>query len=48
MTHAIPATTKKTMTTDPRTGHYGTTSDPRAGARFKEFVAVQLQPDDAR
>ena len=46
--NAIPATTKKTMTTNPRTGHYGTTSDPRAGARFNQFVTVQIQPKDAR
>ena len=46
--NAIPATTKKTMTTNPRTGHYGTTSDPRAGKRFNQFVTVQTQPKDAR
>ena len=46
--NAIPATTKKTMTTNPRTGHYGTTVDPRANARFAAFVTVQEQPKDAR
>ena len=46
--NAIPATTKKTMTTNPRTGHYGTTVDPRANARFSSFVTVQEQPKDAR
>ena len=46
--NAIPATTRKTMTTNPRTGHYGTTIDPRANARFASFVTVQEQPKDAR
>ena len=46
--NAIPATTRKNMFTNPRTGHYGTTSNPRAGERFNQFVTVQTQPKDAR
>ena len=46
--NAIPATTRKNMFTNPRTGHYGTTTNPRAGARFNQFVTVQNQPKDAR
>ena len=45
--NAIPATTRKNMYTNPRTGHYGTTSDPRAGERFNKFVTVQIQPKNA-
>ena len=33
----VPAGVRKTMTTNPRTGHYGTTKDYRADWRFEEF-----------
>ena len=33
----VPAGVKKTMTTNPRTGHYSTTKDYRADWRFEEF-----------
>jgi len=49
--NALPATTRKTMTTDPRTGHYNTTKDPRAAARLREFgggITVSKQPDELR
>ena len=36
--NGIPAGVKKVMTTNPRTGHYGTTPDPRARRRMNTFL----------
>ena len=46
--NGIPATTEKQMYTNPRTGHYGTTKDPQAAARFNGFAGISVQPQDAR
>ena len=49
--NAIPPTVHKTITTNPRTGHYNTTKDPNAAARMAEFggaITISRQPDDAR
>ena len=35
--NAIPATTKKALTTDPRTGHFGTTKNVKGDARVAEI-----------
>jgi len=35
--NGIPAGVKKVMTTNPRTGHYGTTNDFRANRKLEEF-----------
>ena len=35
--NAIPATTRKTMTTNPRTGHYGTTKNVKGNDRIAEI-----------
>ncbi|MBQ6352275.1 MAG: acetylxylan esterase [Lentisphaeria bacterium] len=35
--NAIPATTKKLMSTSPFTGHYGTTANPKAAKRLEEL-----------
>ena len=35
--NAIPATTKKLMSTSPFTGHYGTTANPKAKKRLEEL-----------
>jgi cephalosporin-C deacetylase-like acetyl esterase len=35
--NAIPATTKKTMTTNPRTGHFGTTKEIKGDSRIAEI-----------
>ncbi len=35
--NAIPSSTNKTMCTSPFTGHYGTTSNPKAAKRLKEL-----------
>jgi len=47
--NAIPSGTKKHMSTNPLTGHYGTTSDPCANAKIRElfsFVKVSNHPID--
>ena len=36
--NALPETTKKAITTDPATGHFGTTVNTRGNARFREFL----------
>ena len=36
--NALPETTKKAITTDPATGHFGTTVNTRGNARFNEFL----------
>ena len=36
--NAIPATTKKALTTDPRTGHFGTTKNVKGNARVDEIL----------
>ena len=49
--NAIPKTTKKIMTTNPLTGHYGTTSDVNGSERLRKLfrqVVVSAQPSDAR
>jgi len=46
--NAIPETTEKMMTTNPKTGHYYTTKDPRAAARFQGFTGVSAQPADSK
>ena len=35
--NAIPATTKKSLTTNPRTGHFGTTKDIKGSSRIAEI-----------
>ena len=45
--NAIPATTNKTMTTNPRTGHYGTTKEVKGNARITEIfrnTTISLTP----
>ena len=49
--NAIPAGTEKHMTTNPLTGHYGTTSDASADARLRGLfstITISTQPDDVR
>ena len=46
--NAIPVTTKKTMTTNPRTGHYGTTKEVKGNARITEIfrnTTISLTPN---
>ena len=41
----VPATTKKAMFTNVRTGHYGTTRDLKAAGRIAEFFrATEVMP----
>lgn len=45
--NALPENTPKTMSTNPRTGHYGTTPNTRGNQRLEEFfrhVTVGLHP----
>ena len=44
--NAIPATTNKSITTDPRMGHLNTVLPPAAAARLKE--PAKQQPGEAR
>ena len=44
--NAIPATTKKSITTDPRIGHFNTVLPAAAAARLKELA--KRQPEEAR
>ena len=46
--NAIPATTKKSMSTDPRIGHFNTVLPPSAAARLKELTTISRQPEEAR
>ena len=49
--NAILPGTEKHMTTNPLTGHYGTTSDASADARLRGLfstITISTQPDDAR
>ena len=51
MYNAIPKATKKLITTNPYTGHYGTTSDASADAKLRSLfstITVQLQPKDSK
>ena len=46
--NAIPKTTNKTMTTNPRTGHYGTTKEVKGNARITEIfrnTTISLTPN---
>ena len=47
--NAIPATTKKLMSTNPFTGHYGTTANPKADRRLNELRrAVRVNRYDVK
>jgi len=48
MYNNIPATTKKSMSTNPLTGHYGTTKNVKGDKRIEEFfrgITVQKFTD---
>ena len=48
--NAIPATTERSMTTDPRTGHIDTTKAPEVAARIEALIgtpSVGRRPDEA-
>lgn len=46
--NTIPATTKKSITTAPHTGHFNTPTAPAAAARMEELITTGQPPENAR